>query len=139
MKRRAKPRVARELRHRSAALREVGRVAASYCELEVGERGADRHDGGFAADQHTILRCCFVVRAGMFGPLPAVWLLHYGASFISSGSFSIRVVPVMGIFFMVLGLAACFVPLPFGNLLMGAGFGVLHIVFGFIIARSYGG
>ena len=80
-----------------------------------------------------------LVRASMFEPLPAVWLLLYGASFISSGSFSIRVVPVMGIFFMVLGLAACFVPLPFGNLLMGAGFGVLHIVFGFIIARSYGG
>jgi hypothetical protein len=80
-----------------------------------------------------------LVRASMFGPLPAVWLLLYGASFISSGSFSIRVVPVMGIFFMVLGLAACFVPLSIGNLLMGAGFGVLHIVFGFIIARSYGG
>lgn len=80
-----------------------------------------------------------LVRAGMFEPLPAVWLLLYGASFISSGSFSIRVVPVMGIFFMILGLAACFVPLSIGNLLMGAGFGVLHIVFGFIIARSYGG
>ena len=80
-----------------------------------------------------------LVRASMFSPLPAVWLLLYGASFISSGSFSIRVVPVMGIFFMVLGLAACFVPLSLGNLLMGAGFGVLHIVFGFIIARSYGG
>jgi hypothetical protein len=80
-----------------------------------------------------------LVRASIFAPLPAVWLLLYGASFISSGSFSIRVVPVMGIFFMILGLAACFVPLSIGNLLMGAGFGVLHIVFGFIIARSYGG
>lgn len=80
-----------------------------------------------------------LARAGMFAPLPAVWLLLYGASFISSGSFSISVVPVMGILFMVLGLGACFVPLSIGNILMGAGFGVLHIVFGFIIARSYGG
>jgi len=80
-----------------------------------------------------------LVRAGLFAPLPAVWLLLYGASFISSGALSIRVVPVMGICFMLLGLAACFVPLSIANILMGAGFGVLHIAFGFIIARSYGG
>jgi hypothetical protein len=80
-----------------------------------------------------------LLRAGMFAPLPAVWLLLYGASFISSGAFSIRVVPVMGICFMLLGLTACFVSLTIGNILMGAGFGVLHIVFGYIIARSYGG
>lgn len=80
-----------------------------------------------------------LIRAGMFAPLPAVWLLLYGASFITSGAFSIRVVPVMGICFMILGVAACFVPLSIGNILMGAGFGILHIIFGFIIARSYGG
>lgn len=80
-----------------------------------------------------------LVRAGMFAPIPAVWLLLYGTSFISSGSFSIRVVPIMGICFMILGLAACFVPLSIGNILMGAGFGVVHIIFGIIIARSYGG
>ncbi len=80
-----------------------------------------------------------LARAGVFTPLPAVWLLLYGASFISSGSFSIRVVPLMGALFMLLGLAACFVPLSVGNVLMGAGFGGLHVIFGFIIARSYGG
>jgi hypothetical protein len=80
-----------------------------------------------------------LARAQMFSVLPAVWLLLYGASFISSGSFSIPVVPVMGIAFMVLGLAACFVPLLIGNILMGAGFGGLHVVFGLAIARRYGG
>jgi hypothetical protein len=78
-------------------------------------------------------------RMSIFAPLPAAWLLLYGASFISSGAFSIRVVRIMGICFMLLGLAACFVPLAIGNILMGAGFGVLHIAFGLIIARSYGG
>ena len=80
-----------------------------------------------------------LIRAGLFGALPALWLLMYGASFVSSGAFSIRVIPIMGICFMILGAAAAFVPLAIGNLLMGAGFGALHLIFGFIIARSYGG
>jgi hypothetical protein len=78
-------------------------------------------------------------RADVMGALPAVWLLLYGTSFVSSGAFSIRVVPVMGVCFMLLGLVACFVPLSAGNVLLAAGFGGLHIVFGLIIARNYGG
>lgn len=78
-------------------------------------------------------------RIGAWRALPATWLLLYGASFVSSGAYSIRVVPVMGVCFMTLGIAACFVPFAVGNVLMGVGFGGLHIIFGLIIARSYGG
>jgi hypothetical protein len=80
-----------------------------------------------------------LARYGFRRALPATWLLLYGASFISSGAFSIRVVPVMGACFMALGIAAVFTPMATANILLGAGFGALHILFGFIIARSYGG
>ncbi len=80
-----------------------------------------------------------IVRAGIYQPLPAMWLVLYGAAFVSSGAFSIPVIPVMGFCFMLFGVLAAFLPLAVGNLLLGAGFGGLHIVFGLIIARNYGG
>lgn len=81
----------------------------------------------------------FFVRHGWFEALPATWLLLYGASFIASGAYSIPVVPVMGVCFMLLGLIAVFVPFAAANALLAAGFGGLHIIFGIRIARSYGG
>jgi hypothetical protein len=45
----------------------------------------------------------------------------------------------MGVAFMLLGAVAALVPLGASNILLGVGFGGLHIIFGFIIARSYGG
>jgi hypothetical protein len=80
-----------------------------------------------------------IVRGGTVEPLPSVWLLLYGVAFVSSGAFSLRVVPVMGICFMLFGALAAFVPLAVGNLILGAAFGGLHIIFGLIIARNYGG
>jgi len=80
-----------------------------------------------------------IVRGGNLDALPATWLLLYGASFVSSGAFSIRVIPMMGIGFMAFGAAAALLPLSVANLLLGAAFGGLHIIFGLIIARNYGG
>ena len=77
--------------------------------------------------------------AGHYELMPALWLLLYGTAFVSSGAFSIRLIPVMGVCFMLLGCAALFVPLAGGNVLMGIGFGGLHVLFGILIARSYGG
>lgn len=76
---------------------------------------------------------------GSYDAIPAVWLLLYGTAFVSSGAFSIRVIPAMGVCFMTLGGAAALVRLPIGNLILGAGFGAFHVVFGVLIARRYGG
>jgi hypothetical protein len=80
-----------------------------------------------------------LVRVESYAAIPATWLLLYGAAFVSSGAFSIRVIPMMGIAFMSLGIIAALVPLGASNIILGAGFGGLHIIFGLIIARSYGG
>jgi hypothetical protein len=80
-----------------------------------------------------------LARHGFYAALPATWLLLYGASFISSGAYSIPVVPVMGVCYMAIGIVACFVPFVVANALLGVGFGGLHLVFGWIIATRYGG
>ena len=76
---------------------------------------------------------------GPLDALTATWLLLYGAAFVSSGAFSLRVIPMMGMCFMLFGVAAALLPLAVDNLRLGATFGGLHIIFGFIIARNYGG
>jgi hypothetical protein len=81
----------------------------------------------------------FLARHDFLVALPPTWLLLYGASFISSGAYSIPVVPVMGVCFMLLGILSCFVPFAFANALLGAAFGGLHVLFGVVIARKYGG
>ena len=78
-------------------------------------------------------------RFGHFEAMIPVWILCYGAAVVCGGAFSVKVVPIMGWCFIALGAIAFALPASFGNSMMAASFGVLHIVFGFIIGRKFGG
>jgi hypothetical protein len=78
-------------------------------------------------------------RARLTQAIPGMWLLLYGTGVVTGGMFSVSVVPVMGICFVILGAVGLFVSEAWGPWLMAAGFGGLHIIFGSIIARKYGG
>ncbi|HLG97373.1 MAG TPA: hypothetical protein VKX49_13760 [Bryobacteraceae bacterium] len=78
-------------------------------------------------------------QAGLLGAIPGTWLLLYGTGVVTGGAFSVRVVPVMGLCFMLIGALALFCPAAWGTAFLAAGFGGLHMIFGLIIAWKYGG
>ncbi|MFI5312436.1 MAG: hypothetical protein ACHQQ3_14460 [Gemmatimonadales bacterium] len=71
--------------------------------------------------------------------LPGTWLTLYGAAVTAGGALSVRPVPVMGAAFVALGAACFFMDAAWQPLVLGAGFGGLHLLFGYLIARHHGG
>jgi hypothetical protein len=80
-----------------------------------------------------------LVHAGLFAALPGTWLLLYGTGIVTSGAFSVRAVPIMGLCLMLLGAGALLAPPQWGDAFMAAGFGGVQIGFGLWIAKRYGG
>ena len=90
------------------------------------------------------LVCAIVITLGLwrfehYEVMIPVWILLYGAAVVCGGAFSVKTVPIMGWCFIALGAIAFFLPTGLENSIMGLSFGVLHIVFGFIIGRKFGG
>jgi hypothetical protein len=80
-----------------------------------------------------------MTRWGVADSLPGVWMLLYGAGVATGGAFSVKLIPVLGVLFMVVGAITLFLPVGLGDWMMAATFGGLHIVFGWIVARRHGG
>ncbi|WP_284348121.1 hypothetical protein [Roseisolibacter agri] len=78
-------------------------------------------------------------RAGALDVVPALWLSLYGTAIVAGGAYSVRAVPAMGAAFLALGAVAVAAPVSWGELLLGLGFGGLHLAFGPWIARRHGG
>ncbi len=84
----------------------------------------------------------------LFHFMPGTWLLLYGAAVINGGAFSVALVPIMGVCFMLIGAVTFFLPdtalavsgvvYPY-DIALAIGFGGLHIIFGIIIALRHGG
>ena len=80
-----------------------------------------------------------LARADMQPLIPGTWLLLYGCAVIAAStatnSRSLPIVASMGALFIVLGGAAFLLPASAHTLLLGVGFGGLHLVSGILIGR----
>ena len=74
-----------------------------------------------------------------FTVMVPAWLLLYGAGLLTGGQFSVPVVRLIGVCFMVVGIAAILTPPEWGNAWLAIGFGGLQVAFGIYIARNHGG
>jgi len=81
-------------------------------------------------------------QAGEPGLMPGVWLLLYGCAVLSATLMTapamMRLIGAMGGLFVVCGAIAFEVSPRWQNVVLGAGFGLLHLVFGFLIGRIDG-
>ena len=74
-------------------------------------------------------------QAGNFHALPGTWLLLYGCALVSTSAPTTRTVGALGILFVMLGVCAYWLPASLQNLVLGTGFGGLHLGFGLMIRR----
>ncbi len=77
-----------------------------------------------------------LLRLGLVSLLAPVTLLFYGMGLLHSSKYTLRAVQTVGFLFILLGLlaTAC---LEYGLLIWTMGFGLVHIVYGFIIYIRY--
>jgi hypothetical protein len=74
--------------------------------------------------------------SGNLHAIPGTWLLLYGCALIAASAATTRTIGILGGCFALLGIIALLLPQSLQILLLAAGFGGLHIVFGFVIGRA---
>jgi hypothetical protein len=74
--------------------------------------------------------------SGNWHAIPGTWLLFYGCALISASVAATRTIAVMGAAFVVLALLALLLPDSVQILILGLGFGGLHVLFGLLIGRG---
>jgi hypothetical protein len=72
---------------------------------------------------------------GNLHAIPGTWLLLYGCALVAASAATTRIIAALGALFILFGLAALLLSDDFQILVLGAGFGGLHIVFGLLIGR----
>jgi hypothetical protein len=71
--------------------------------------------------------------------IPGTWLLLYGCALLTASAATTRLIAALGALFVLFGLTALLLPDDLQILMLGAGFGGLHVVFGFLIGRMGSG
>jgi hypothetical protein len=78
-------------------------------------------------------------RAEMAALLPGMWLLLYGCAVLSASTVTrpgtMWLICTMGTLFVLLGTLTFALPVRLHTLMLGLGFGGLHVLFGLLIAR----
>jgi hypothetical protein len=72
---------------------------------------------------------------GNLHAIPGTWLLLYGCALVAASAATTRVIAALGALFILFGLVALLLADDLQIWMLGAGFGGLHIVFGFLIRR----
>jgi hypothetical protein len=67
---------------------------------------------------------------GRVHAIPATWLLLYGSAMLAASVVTRRLLGWLGTLFLVLGVIALLAPTSAQNVLLGTGFGGLHLLFG---------
>jgi len=80
--------------------------------------------------------CGVLMSGGSYALLPSAMLVFYGLALLGAGNFTFSEVRYLGGIDVLLGLTAGFRP-ELGLILWAGGFGILHIVYGFLLWAKY--
>lgn len=82
------------------------------------------------------LFCLALIHHGLFALLAPATLVFYGLALINASKYTYTEIYYLGLIELLLGIIACFW-LGYGLIFWTVGFGLLHIIYGFLMYRKY--